>query len=277
MSSMPDGQAQGSAAERQALAPRARLKAKLRARDPMFACFCSMPSPDMVEMIGYAGFDYVIIDAEHGTISPDQMVHMIRAADAANIPALVRVPSGSEYHILSVLEMGAAGVQVPHIRNAEEARAVVRYALYAPHGARGISSRTRAAMHGMVRPAEYLPSQAEQTSVLLMIEDAEAIPHVEAIAAVPGVDAIFVGPSDLSASLGHIGNPKHPEVVAALETIHGKLRAADGPALVTTIQTAADVPAIRAAGATALCLNSVYILATRLQAVMQELRPGAGR
>ncbi|GGJ05544.1 HpcH/HpaI aldolase family protein [Neoroseomonas lacus] len=255
------------------MSQRATLKAKLRAREPMFACFCSMPSPDMVEMIGYAGFDYVIIDAEHGTISPETMVHMIRAADVAGIPALVRVPSASEFHILGVLEMGAAGVQVPHVRNADQAREIVKHALYSPLGERGISSRTRAAMHGMVRPADYLSSQAQQTSIVLMIEDAATIPEVDAIARVPGVDAIFVGPSDLSASLGRIGNPKHPDVVAALDTIHRKVLAAEGPALATTIQTAADIPAIRAAGATALCLNAVYILATRLQAVVKELHP----
>ena len=257
------------------MSPRARLKAKFRAREHMFACFVSLPSPDMVEMVGYAGFDYVIIDAEHGTISPETMLHMIRAADVAGIPALVRLPSGAEFHVLGALEMGAAGVQVPHVRNAEQAREIVKYALYSPLGERGISSRTRAAMHGMVRPAEYLPSQAEQTSVVLMIEDAASIPEVDAIASVPGVDAIFVGPSDLSASLGCIGNPKHPDVVSALDTIHRKVLAANGPALVTTIQTAADIPGIRAAGATALCLNAVYILATRLQAVMQELRATA--
>lgn len=255
------------------MTPRASFKARLRARDPMYGCFVGLPSPAMVEMVGYAGFDFVIIDVEHGTFSPESIEHMVRAADIANIPALVRLPSGSNYHILGALEMGAAGFMVPHVGSVAQTREIVASAYYPPLGHRGISSRTRAAQHGMVRPANYLPSQAEQTSVILMIEDKDTIPEVGAMAKVEGVDAMFVGPSDLSASLGRMANPKHPDVVGALDRIFKDVIAAKGPALATTIQTPADVADLAKAGVTMMCMNATYIFATRLQEVVGELRP----
>lgn len=257
------------------MSPRATFKARLKARDPMYGCFVSLACPDLVEMVGYAGFDFVLIDAEHGTFSPESLVNMVRAAEIANLPAVVRLPSGANHHILGVLEMGAAGFMVPHVGSVEQTREIVNSAYYPPLGHRGISSRTRSAQHGMVRPANYLPSQADQTSVIVMIEDKATIPHVPAIAAVPGVDAVFVGPSDLSASLGCMANPKHPDVVAALANIHKSVIDAKGPALATTIQTPADVAALAKSGVSMFCMNAIYIFATRLQEVVAELRPEA--
>jgi len=250
----------------------ARFKAALRAGAKLHGLFVGPPSPVIVELVGYAGFDFVIIDTEHGPAGLETLENMVRAAEASNVASLVRVPSGSAADILHALDAGATGILVPHVTDAAVARQVVEHAYYPPRGRRGISTMSRAARYSLATGADYIAAQAARTSVMVMLEDAEALPHAEAIACVEGVDAIFVGPSDLAASMGHPGNPGHPEVATALSGLWPRIAALNGPALATTARSAADARRLEKAGIRMVCFNAVNTLASGLRDLRDQLR-----
>ncbi len=249
------------------------LKARLRGRAPLHGFFIGLPSPATVELAGHAGFDFVIIDTEHGATGLETLEHMLRAAAAAGIAALVRVPRGGADDILHVLDAGADGILVPHVTSAAAAREIVRHAYYPPLGRRGISTLSRAARHGMGDAAEVLRAQAGRTAVIAMIEDQEALGEVGAIARVEGIDALFVGPNDLAASMGHLGEAAHPEVRRAVGAIRAELAAIPGgPAFATIARSADQAKALAAEGARMLCFNTTFILGAALRALRAELK-----
>ena len=166
-------------------------------------------------MIAYAGFDFAVLDQEHGPSAHEAIEHQVRAAEAAGMPVLVRVQANRPELVLQALDAGAIGVMAPHVRNADDAEALVRAAHYPPAGIRGITTGGRASRYG--RATSYLKEADQQVCLLVQAETMGAIDQIPEIAAVDGVDGIFVGPSDLSASMGHIGNPLHPEVQRAIE------------------------------------------------------------
>ncbi|MEO3475234.1 aldolase/citrate lyase family protein [Roseomonas sp. CAU 1739] len=247
------------------------LKARLRAGDMLHGFFLGVPAPATVEMAGWTGFDFVILDGEHGPAGLETMEHMLRAADASGLSALMRVPSGSAADILHALDIGAAGIMVPHVTSAAIARQVVERAYYPPVGRRGIGTLSRAARHGALDRMEYLKGAAERTLVTVMIEDAEALPHVRDIAQVDGVDVLFVGPSDLAASLGHPGESTHPEVVAALERI---LRDAGDVPVATTAGSAAEARRLAGLGVRMACFSTTSIMVTALRQLRRDLDQG---
>ncbi|RKK02671.1 hypothetical protein EBE87_25105 [Pseudoroseomonas wenyumeiae] len=193
------------------------LKARMRAGENLVGCFIMLPSPALVEMAGYAGFDFVILDTEHGAATSETLEHQLRAADASGISALVRTSSMNPGEILRVLDAGATGIVVPHVRTPADAEAIASAAHYPPYGCRGIATTSRAGRHGFISVAEHLSRAHDSTIVLPQIEDADALPYVSAIAGTAGVDGIFIGPADLSISLGHPGNHSDPQVLAAIE------------------------------------------------------------
>jgi len=195
------------------------LKQRIRAGEPLVGCFVMAPSPTMVEMCGYAGFDFVVLDLEHGPAGTESLENQIRAAEASGAGSLVRVPWASRWQVQHPLDAGADGIVVPHVTSADDAREIVRWAHYPPDGVRGLAGTARAGRHGNVPTGEHLANSLRKTAVVLQIEDREALPHVSEIASVEGVDALFIGPADLSASLGHPGNADAPDVVSAIEGI----------------------------------------------------------
>lgn len=195
------------------------LKQRIRAGQPLTGCFVMAPSPTIVEMCGYAGFDFVVLDLEHGPSGTESLENQVRAAEASGAGSLVRVPWASRWQVQQALDAGADGIVVPHVTSAEYAREVVHWAHYPPHGARGLAGTARAGRHGNVATGDHLANSLQKTTVVLQIEDREALPHVAEIASVDGVDALFIGPSDLSASLGHPGNADAPEVASAIDGI----------------------------------------------------------
>lgn len=248
------------------------FKARLRGGRPLHGFFVGLPAPAIVEMAAFAGFDFVIIDTEHGPTGLETLEHMLRAAGAAGIAALVRVPRGSADDILHVLDAGADGILVPHVANAQVARDIVRHAYYPPLGRRGISTLSRAARHGMGEAAAVLRAQAGRTAVIAMIEDAEALAEVGAIARVEGIDALFVGPNDLAASMGHLGDAANPAVRQAVAAIRGELAAIPGgPAFATIARSAAQAKDLAAQGARMLCFNTTHMLGTALRALRADL------
>ncbi len=207
------------------------LAARLRAREPLLGTLLRMPNEALIEMTALVGMDFVVIDTEHGPGDQIPLNHHLTAAAAAGIPALVRVGHVSE--ILRVLDLGAAGIIAPHISSVQQAEAVVRAASYPPRGDRGFATYTRSGRHGLIGAAEHLRNAADGTAVILMIEDAAGVAAAEQIAAIDGVDGLFVGPADLSVALGHPGETSSPQVQGAISEVHLAARRAD--AAVVTI------------------------------------------
>ncbi|HJN87758.1 MAG: aldolase/citrate lyase family protein [Dehalococcoidia bacterium] len=194
------------------------LKTKLESGNAVFGVMITFPSPPVVEMMGYLGFDWVLIDNEHGSITVDNSEDLIRAAELSGIAPIVR-PVGNKPEIIApFLDRGSWGVQVPHVNNAEEARAAVDAVKYHPQGHRGIFSRGRPAGYGLTgSTAQYAEEANRNTLVCLMLEEVEALDNLEELLAVEGVDVYFIGSGDLSQSMGYIGQQTHPEVQAMME------------------------------------------------------------
>ena len=203
------------------------MKEKLRAGEPVFGVSVMIPSPQIVEMVAAAGFDWVLIDCEHGTITLESVELMAMAAEASGITAIARPVSRSPEHILQVMDRGVMGVQVPHVKNAADARAAVAAVKFHPLGERSIAAGTRAAAydaHGTL--ADYVKAANEATLIAVQIEDREAVENLDEILRVDDIDVFFIGPSDLSQSMGHPGNPKAPAVAEAIESSFRKMVAA---------------------------------------------------
>ncbi|MSU49950.1 MAG: hypothetical protein EXS37_12835 [Opitutus sp.] len=179
-----------------------RLRRKLERGLAAFGPNLQIPSPDLVEIIGMAGFDFVMLDGEHGAAF-SALPNLLLAADAAGVTSLVRVPSHERGVLLPPLELGAGGLQVPFVNTVEQARALVRETKYPPLGKRGVSVVTRAARFGFADRARYRREANRETLLAVQIETREAVTNAAAIAAVPGVDLIFIGPADLAQSYGH--------------------------------------------------------------------------
>jgi len=205
---------------------RNRMKEKLRAGEPAFGVSVMIPSPQIVEMIGAAGFDWVLLDCEHGTLTLESVELMAMAAEACGVTAIARPASRSPEHILQVLDRGVLGVQVPHVNTAAQAREVVEAVKFHPAGRRSLAAGTRAARydaHGTL--ADYVKAANDATLIAAQIEDREAVENLDALLKVEGIDVFFIGPSDLSQSMGHPGNPKAPPVAKAIEESLAKMRA----------------------------------------------------
>lgn len=183
----------------------------------MYGLFVSVPSPTMVEMVAAAGFDFAILDTEHTLVDPQTLMHMIRAAEAFGLTPLVRVPENDPGAIGRVLDGGAHGVVVPHVRGPQDVRRAVHAARYAPEGMRSLAGG-RIAGYGRVDLGEYVAGANARTLVVPMIEDAEAVAGIDAILAEPGIDMVLEGAADLSQSLGVSWQTRHPAVVAAVRT-----------------------------------------------------------
>jgi 4-hydroxy-2-oxoheptanedioate aldolase len=204
-----------------------RMKEKQRAGEPVFGVSVMIPSPQIVEMIGAAGFDWVLLDCEHGTLTLESVELMAMAAEACGITAIARPMTRSAEHILQVLDRGVMGVQVPHVNTAQEAREAIAAVKYHPTGRRGLAAGTRAAnydAHGTL--ADYVRAANEATLIAIQLEDRAAIDNIDDLLLVEGIDVFFIGPSDLSQSMGHPGNPRAPAVAQAIEASRRKMAAA---------------------------------------------------
>ncbi len=191
-------------------------------------------APMVIEIIARAGIDFVIIDMEHSPLDLDRLAHLIRAADAAGSAPLVRVPDVEPGLIKRVLNLGAAGIVIPHGTRAR-CEALVRAARYAPDGERGACPVVRATGYWPDDWNAYAAKANREVMLLPLIEDASAVDEIEMIAALPGVDGLFVGPYDLAVALGAPGTDfEHPAMSATLERASKACRA-HGKALVTTI------------------------------------------
>lgn len=172
------------------------LRASIKARQPLRGPFMAIPSPVAVEIVAGARPDFLCIDTEHSPIGDALLTDMLRAADLAGVPALVRVRGKGAEHMAAALDAGAAGVVVPHVSSAADARAVVQAARFAPEGMRG-AGPGRAAKYLRDIPAA-IDRARRDTVVIVQLETVEAVENVAAILAVPGIDLAFIGPGDLA-------------------------------------------------------------------------------
>jgi len=169
-------------------------------------------SPIVAEAIGCAGFDWAVVDMEHTPLDLMDVVHMLQALAATKLVPMVRVPWNDTVGIKRVLDAGAQTLLVPFVQNADEARAAVAATRYPPEGVRGMAGMSRASRFGTA--PNYLTTANRGVGVIVQLETAAAIERAGEIAGVDGVDALFVGPGDLSATMGHVGQLTHPEVIA---------------------------------------------------------------
>ncbi len=191
-----------------------------------FGCWLHMFSPIAAEVVAQAGYDCVLIDLEHGPGWYQDMIPLIHAIQGRDCATLVRVPSNDPVAMKKVLDIGVAGVMVPAVDTVEHAEAAVAACRYPPKGMRGMAiGIARAADYG-ARAEDYLAGADSALLVMCQIESAEAVANVHGIAAVEGVDMLFIGPYDLSASLGYPGEPDRPEVRAAIAKIEAAVKSA---------------------------------------------------
>jgi len=203
------------------------LLARMERGETVYGMFLNSGSPVLAEVIGLAGFDFVLIDSEHGPTGPVENQAIIQAAEYRGTVPLVRVPNSARDTILKMLDVGAHGILAPRINTAGEAANVAQSARYYPQGNRGVAS-TRAADYGFTPLAEYFGRANRRNLVAVQCEDVACLPHLDEIAATPGVDVLFVGPYDLSSTMGAPGKVAYAcikdtvDAVLAAARRHGK-------------------------------------------------------
>lgn len=204
------------------------FKAALAQRRRVFGTWLMMDNPVTAEALSYAGFDFLVVDMEHSATDVRQARAQLQAIQGGGAAAVVRLPASEPVVVKKVLDLGAQTLMFPMIQSAEEARRAVSSTRYAPEGIRGMAAMHRASRYTTVDG--YLEKAASELCVTVQIETAEAVANAAAIAAVPAVDGLFVGPGDLSASLGLIGQVSHAKVVENVERVLEAAHKAGKPA-----------------------------------------------
>lgn len=194
------------------------VKRALKAGRPTVGAWLQLCSPIAAEIMGDAGFDWLLVDMEHGHGDYQTLLAQLQAMQASGAVPLVRVQWNDVAIIKRVLDLGAHGVMIPWVTGQAACEAAVRACRYPPEGVRGVAGSHRAAGFGRFGPEYWARANAE-VLVVIQIETREALADIDGVLAVPGVDVAFIGPADLSAALGHVGQPGHPEVIEAIATI----------------------------------------------------------
>jgi 4-hydroxy-2-oxoheptanedioate aldolase len=215
--------------------PENHFKRAIREGRQQIGLWCSLPGSYAAEAVAGSGYDWLLFDTEHSPGDPLTVLAQLQAVAPYDVSAVVRPASNDTVLIKRFLDLGAQTLLIPYVQNAQEARAAVAAMRYPPDGIRGVSGLTRATRFGRI--PGYGKRAAEELCLLVQVETREALDQLEAIAAVEGVDGVFIGPADLAASLGHVGDPGHPDVVAAVEDAIRRLRAAGKPAGILTPDT----------------------------------------
>lgn len=199
------------------------IRSRIKNGETVVGTFFKINSMDMAEIIGNAGFDFVVVDTEHANFSSCDVANIIRAADGAGLSTIVRVAEPSEVDILHALDSNADGVQIPGIASLEQAETISASTKYCPEGTRGLSLTQRSARYGVWTGKQpYTDYANEHTLVTVHVENKEMAARIEELCEVPQIDVIFVGPADLSQSLGVPGQLSHPELMSLIESVFEK-------------------------------------------------------
>jgi len=188
-------------------------------KESVLGMFMKTSDPAFVETAGYSGMDFVILDMEHGPVNLTDMQNNVRAAQVSGTVPIIRVSKLCPQAISQALDIGSVGIQIPQIRNADEAKEAVKFAKFHPQGERGICRFVRSARYSSLAKADYFKSANEDSLVILQLEGVESIDNLHEILKVEGIDIVFIGPYDLSQSLEVLGEVTHPKVIEAMEKI----------------------------------------------------------
>ncbi len=245
------------------------FRARLKRREQLLGTMVTLASAASAEVLAGLGFDWLFIDGEHGPLETRELLEILQAV-SHKTACIVRVPEAAELPIKRALDLGAHGIIVPQVNTAEQAANVVRWSRYAPEGARGVGL---ARAHGYGQSfREYLSAANREIAVIVQAEHVRAVENIEAIVRTPGVDAVLLGPYDLSASLGRMGEIEHPDVVKAIGRVTDVCNTAGMPLGYFGV-TAEAVQPYAARGYTLLVagVDTLY-LANGAKALLKELR-----
>jgi 4-hydroxy-2-oxoheptanedioate aldolase len=250
-----------------------RTKAKLKNGESAIGCFLRHGDPGLAEVVGYMGWDYLIFDGEHSPLAPRECEHLSRVCELTGVTPIVRVPSNIPWMIGQVLDAGMQGVQIPMINSRQEAEVAARAAKYPPIGTRGLAT-TRASRFGQVLPfriSDHIETSNAETLVIAQVETVAAMDQVAEILSVPEVDVIFVGPNDLSLSLGFPGDFQQTEVQAAFDNISSAVAKTDKAlgVLVPSVEAAREW---RARGARYIMVVMEALLAPAARSFLKTVR-----
>jgi 4-hydroxy-2-oxoheptanedioate aldolase len=202
-------------------------RAKLAAGDAVFGCFLRYREPSFAEIIALQGWDFIIFDAEHGTLEARDIEQLCRAVEYRGVTPIARVTTNQAHVILRFLDTGIHGVHVPWVNTPEGVEQAVRSVKYWPRGERGLAGSRASDWGNYESLAAYTERANRETMVIVHIETRQAVDAIDEYIAVDGVDVLFIGPTDLSHSLGHPGDAAHPEVVAAMDHVAEAVVASD--------------------------------------------------
>ena len=203
------------------------VRRRLAEGGEVFGCFLRYAEPLLAEFVALQGWDFLVFDGEHGTLEPRDVEGLTRAAQVRGTTPFARVPTNQAHDVLRFLDTGVHGIHVPWVNTAAEAEAAVTAAKYGPRGQRGLAGG-RASDWGVTEPiGDYTRRANEETMVVVHIETTEAVAAIDDYLTVDGIDVLFLGPTDLSHSLGHPGEVDHPDVVAAMEHVAAAVAPSD--------------------------------------------------
>lgn len=195
------------------------LKKRLDAGEVVFGTFYKFNNPQLTEMLGYAGFDFIIVDGEHSTYSYSEMQDMTRIANGVGMHAVIRVPSGLPEHVLHACDLGSQGVMVPGLTKPSDAADVIDNMRFYPVGHRGFGLTTRAAKYSFCDNQEFMDWSNSELLSVIMVEKLEMIAHLDELCTLPTLDVLFIGPGDLSQEVGKPGQTSCPEVLELAKKI----------------------------------------------------------
>jgi 4-hydroxy-2-oxoheptanedioate aldolase len=215
-------------------APHNPFKAALKKGETVFGCWLGLADTFSTELMGTAGFDWLVIDAEHGPNDLRSILSQLQVLEASDSHAVVRVPVGETYMMKQVLDAGAQTVLVPMVDSAEQAQQLVRDVTYPPHGDRGVGyALTRASRFSQI--TDYGTTADAQVCLLVQVESVKGIAALDDILKIDGIDGVFIGPADLAADMGHMGNALHADVQAVIMDALRRIRAAGkAPGILST-------------------------------------------
>jgi 4-hydroxy-2-oxoheptanedioate aldolase len=208
--------------------PKNDFKAAIRAGRQQIGLWVSLASPYSTEIVAGSGFDWLLLDGEHSPNDPPTILPQLQAAAAYPVSAIVRPAWNDKVLVKRYLDVGTQSLLIPYVQTPDEARAAVESIRFPTRGVRGVAGTTRAARYGRV--AEYAKRAESELCLLVQIETRSGLDNLEAIARTDGIDGVFIGPADLAAGLGHLGEMHHPEVQSAIQDAMKRIRACGKPA-----------------------------------------------
>lgn len=248
----------------------ANFRSRLAGGETLLAPMVTLTSASTAEILADVGFDWLFLDAEHGPFETRDLQAVLQTV-GDRLPCLVRVPSADEVWIKRSLDLGAAGIIAPQVNTAEQARAIVSFARYSPEGTRGVGL-ARAHGYGL-RFQEYVETANRDVVVVVQAEHADAVNNIEEIAAVPGIDAVLIGPYDLSASLGKMGQVDDPAVTGAIDRVTETCRSANIPLGIFGVTAEAVRPYLSRGYTLIVAGVDTLMLAAQAKRIVAELSP----